>query len=115
MEATNNELICSVCYKEFNHSARVPRNIPICGHSFCSPCIEKLLQHGQCNINPSKKEISCPFDRQKFMATSLDAFPINIPLKQILERKFSQEVFTISLANHDLNSEFLIRGKQKSE
>src|SRR5688572_16534418 len=79
------EFSCAICFIEYNAIDRVPRNLPNCGHSFCSPCLEELIRHR----NPA----ACPLDRKTFsVRNGVTDLPINMPLKQILEMRSQQKI-----------------------
>lgn len=39
----SDDLICPVCLHYFNEAELTPRLIPVCGHTICSECIQKVL------------------------------------------------------------------------
>lgn len=53
------ELICSVCEEEYDTDLKVPRILPDCGHTFCTECLEQLIEKA---INDGEK-FACPEDR----------------------------------------------------
>jgi hypothetical protein len=56
---------------------RVPRVLPRCAHTFCTSCIQQLIQ---------SSTIVCPFDKRKFQASSVKDVPINFALCELIER-----------------------------
>ncbi|RXG53713.1 RING finger protein nhl-1 [Armadillidium vulgare] len=56
---------CNICTSEFNNFEKIPKILP-CGHTFCFPCIEKIIDE-----NPS-----CPKCRAE-INVSLDSLPTN--------------------------------------
>ena len=76
-----NELICSLCFQEFDLEDRLPRFMPNCGHTFCSQCIEELLRDAH------ECQVECPEDKISLMLTKgeeVTSFPPNLAFKKIL-------------------------------
>ena len=54
-ENENLERFCLLCLKDYNVNSRKPLIIPNCGHTFCFPCIDKIMKK-----SPKRKSILCP-------------------------------------------------------
>ena len=83
LNADSDFFTCTICKDEFNHTTRTPRIIPVCGHTFCSECIMRL-------INP-QNQLKCPLDQIvcTLQKKSIEFFPTNILLKQLVEHRAS--------------------------
>jgi len=76
---------CPFCYKSFDPESAIPRRVPVCKHSFCEPCLLKLIAK-----NPHDMEFICPFDRNSMLLRSegFKDFPINLAaLEKATKRK----------------------------
>jgi len=70
---------CSVCYEDYTLTTRVPRNVPKCGHTFCTECITRMLSQ-------SSEGFRCPNDNRRFDdLKSLSDFPENYLMKALIE------------------------------
>jgi len=80
-------LVCSICFSEYDSFTNPPRMLPFCGHTFCTACIERRLSETHDNF-------SCPVDRLVLdqQIKSIEAFPLNYALKQILETRSQVEL-----------------------
>jgi len=67
---------CSICYCPYDEEERLPRIIPICGHTFCSTCLVKLYE--------GDHPVKCPLDKKTYLLKRrrIESFPINYSLKQ---------------------------------
>ena len=52
------ELVCTICFHFFDDSEHCPRMLPSCGHTFCSKCLQNMIDKLQSNEN-----FTCPEDR----------------------------------------------------
>ena len=59
---------CYFCGDKFNLGAKSPRIIVVCGHTFCSECLESLLRNGK---------VKCPLCRKKLKLDRSDQLPLN--------------------------------------
>ena len=55
------ELVCTLCSFQFDEEQRLPLMIPQCGHSFCSNCLQGLLDKSD-----SDQKFICPEDKYFF-------------------------------------------------
>ena len=53
-------LDCKVCQKKFSQSERFPHILKSCGHSFCKPCIQSLID---IETKSNRESVSCPMCR----------------------------------------------------
>jgi len=75
---TSPSLKCSVCYEDYSLNSRLPRFIPKCGHTFCSECLQKMLNFPE--------PFRCPNDNRRFEdLKALQDFPENYSLKTLIE------------------------------
>ena len=51
------DLSCKICFEPYNHTDKIPRILPKCGHTFCSACLEKIAK------NSARNGFACPDDR----------------------------------------------------
>ena len=95
------DLLCPLCSYKYNDQDRIPRMLPDCGHTFCSLCLQKLLN----TIDP-EGSILCPEDKIPFIAhrKSIQYFPKNFALLKVIEKtpnfKEISELPTIRISNH---------------
>eukprot|EP01130_Rhizamoeba_saxonica_P001761 TRINITY_DN11614_c0_g1_i1.p1 TRINITY_DN11614_c0_g1~~TRINITY_DN11614_c0_g1_i1.p1 ORF type:complete len:196 (+),score=10.62 TRINITY_DN11614_c0_g1_i1:59-646(+) len=61
---------CTICFEQYH----LPKTL-VCGHSFCSTCIEPLV---------ADSYISCPLCRYFTPATNVDSLPNNYALQETL-------------------------------
>ena len=67
------ELTCTVCKQLYNETTKTPRNL-LCGHTFCSECINRLLHFS----------IFCPECRAPIEASNTENLPTSIQILRIL-------------------------------
>jgi hypothetical protein len=74
-------VICAFCEKEFNAKFRVPREIPNCEHSICTPCLEIHLRADEVLI--------CPNNSHEFAlnADLMIDFPVNKELVAQIDKR----------------------------
>ena len=68
---------CHICEEEFNAHNRAPRVTP-CGHSACLSCILEVINQGV--------ELECQECNVRYRVDSLDDFPPNIDLMELLDQ-----------------------------
>lgn len=77
------ELICTVCEEEYDTDLKIPRILPDCGHTFCTECLEQLVEKAAID----GEKFMCPEDR---IVCSVDKpaneFPKNFGLLRILQK-----------------------------
>lgn len=80
-------LNCPICYERFDQAERLPRVIPICGHTLCSFCLVKVLKNSS---------TFCPLDKKSFEnLKKIEDFPVNYILTQLhVEDRISAGVCT---------------------
>ncbi|NXI18534.1 TRI59 protein, partial [Irena cyanogastra] len=86
MERLEEELTCPICCDTFSE----PRVLP-CSHTFCGPCLQRLLQHSP--GFPAGSGLSCPSCRAPVAvpAAGLQALPVNFALKAVIEKCQQEE------------------------
>jgi hypothetical protein len=52
-----NDLQCSICFKEWDENNIIPRMLPLCGHTFCTECLNRLYFTNIKNCPDCRKEI----------------------------------------------------------
>jgi len=82
------DLVCPVCYDEFDSKKKAPRIIPTCGHTICAYCLEKIL----CSYTKR-----CPLDKQWLPNDkyNIHQYPVNYILTQALENKVEVQICEI--------------------
>ncbi|KAK7072084.1 hypothetical protein SK128_011583 [Halocaridina rubra] len=63
------DLTCAVCSEIYEGNVHVPVILPLCGHTFCRPCLYNLV-----DVNPFLK---CPTCRRKQKGLSVTQLPTN--------------------------------------
>ncbi|XP_069181116.1 tripartite motif-containing protein 59-like [Procambarus clarkii] len=82
---------CSVCFNDYDDNQLRPRTL-LCGHTFCSQCIDNAIKNGQ---------LTCPSCRAEHVATAATQFPIN----------YAVEAFVRKLKNIQLTTEEVVPAK----
>nr|XP_045589026.1 tripartite motif-containing protein 59-like [Procambarus clarkii] len=82
---------CSVCFNDYDDNQLRPRTL-LCGHTFCSQCIDNAIKNGQ---------LTCPSCRAEHAATAATQFPIN----------YAVEAFVRKLKNIQLTTEEAVPAK----
>jgi len=74
-----NILECCICYSQYNHRDRAPKEIPTCHHTICLKCLDGII-----NVQRSLK---CPLDRIPFPPEHQNPqlFKVNIEILDKLE------------------------------
>ncbi|CAB1348823.1 unnamed protein product [Coregonus sp. 'balchen'] len=89
MENLEEDLTCSVCYSLFAD----PRVLP-CSHTFCKSCLDNVLQVSAVYSiwRPLRLPLKCPNCRSvvELPPTGVDALPINVSLRAIIEKHHRQ-------------------------
>ena len=65
------DLICSVCRDEYESIKAIPVLMPLCGHTFCRPCVVSVAHAGR---------FECPTCRKKHSRFDPEDLPINYAL-----------------------------------
>lgn len=77
------ELLCSVCEEEYDTDLKIPRIMPDWGHTFCTECLEQLLDKAKSDGEP----FTCPEDRiQCSVKKPAGEFPKNFGLLRIAQK-----------------------------
>ncbi|XP_068699698.1 E3 ubiquitin-protein ligase TRIM45-like isoform X2 [Montipora foliosa] len=69
-------LECSICCEKFDDQQHCPRLLPRCGHSFCTSCLQSLLNNNGINCPTCRSAVSAP--------AGLATLPKNFALLNIL-------------------------------
>ena len=71
--------VCCICKFEYDQVTRIPKLIPICGHTFCLDCLSKMANN--------QNQVRCPLDQRICMLQNhnVGLLPTNILMKQIAE------------------------------
>lgn len=72
----NNPEDCQVCLTSFDNTVQRPRTLP-CGHTFCSPCMNELME---------QRQITCPTCHVRHSIPGKGHFPINYNLEAFIRR-----------------------------
>jgi hypothetical protein len=86
----NKLLECPVCIDIFNK----PRVLP-CGHSICEACLINIIRNNSKSIMGPRRSstrksgvmVSCPECRFVFIINQISKAPLNITLKNIIEKE----------------------------
>ncbi|XP_069192195.1 uncharacterized protein [Procambarus clarkii] len=73
---------CSVCFNDYDDNQLRPRTL-LCGHTFCSQCIDNAIKNGQ---------VTCPSCRAEHAATAATLFPINYGMEALIRKLKGIEV-----------------------
>lgn len=41
----HSEFLCPLCQNQYDNNLKLPRLLPTCGHTFCSECLQNLIQN----------------------------------------------------------------------
>ncbi|XP_069176626.1 tripartite motif-containing protein 59-like [Procambarus clarkii] len=67
---------CSVCFNDYDDNQLRPRTL-LCGHTFCSQCIDNAIKNGQ---------LTCPSCRAEHAATAATQFPISYAVEALVRK-----------------------------
>ncbi|KAG0719215.1 hypothetical protein GWK47_050926 [Chionoecetes opilio] len=85
VNGSSRAMLCVSCNEKYNCKEKLPRNLR-CGHSLCTPCIQR-------QIKPNSS-VSCPHcQRSTCNIKNANCCPINDLLVQILSKETQQEGF----------------------
>ena len=73
---SSESLECSICCEKFDDQQHCPRLLPRCGHSFCTSCLQSLLNNNAINCPTCRSAVSAP--------AGLATLPKNFALLDIL-------------------------------
>jgi len=90
-------LDCPICYEKYDITIRLPRFIPVCGHTVCSQCLLNLIKQRGHFICPIGKEV-LRGDHSK-----LECFPPNFTLRNLVEKSLEFGV----CANHKKELQYI--------
>lgn len=80
---------CRICDSEYNSETRPPRVMGRCGHSFCTECIESMIEATKSKFNQFERWLlKCPFDKREHLIkreTTVKDFPVNYELNELLK------------------------------
>nr|XP_053644880.1 tripartite motif-containing protein 59-like [Cherax quadricarinatus] len=76
---------CKVCFNNYDEELRRPRTL-LCGHTFCSQCIEDTIKNAQ---------LTCPSCRAEHSATDATQFPINYTVEAFIKKLRSIQVTSV--------------------
>lgn len=77
------EVTCIVCSELYTRGSREPVVLPLCGHTFCRPCL--------CNLENTGR-LSCPTCRQTYVGPPIDQLPTVFALLSLSEHFKKSEV-----------------------
>lgn len=75
------DLHCPSCGEEFNTKTKLPRLFPNCGHTFCSTCIQEMIDDTDDMLSCPEDNIECQFFNK---AVGIGCFPLNYALHRFL-------------------------------
>lgn len=78
------DLTCQNCQEEYSINTRTPRLFPNCGHSFCSECIQQLIDRSDEVIRCPEDKVECQFFNKK---VGISCFPLNFALYRLLKQR----------------------------
>ncbi|KAK8723558.1 hypothetical protein OTU49_011783 [Cherax quadricarinatus] len=76
---------CKVCFNNYDEELRRPHTL-LCGHTFCSQCIEGTIKNAQ---------LTCPSCRAEHSATDATQFPINYAMEAVIKKLRSIQVASV--------------------
>nr|XP_053650407.1 uncharacterized protein LOC128700943 isoform X1 [Cherax quadricarinatus]XP_053650408.1 uncharacterized protein LOC128700943 isoform X2 [Cherax quadricarinatus] len=76
---------CNVCFSNYDEELRRPRTL-LCGHTFCTQCIEDTIKNFQ---------LICPSCRAEHSATAATQFPINYGMEAFIKKFKSMQVTSV--------------------
>lgn len=93
---------CPICYTQYNERESSPRIIPLCGHTICLACVEKLTK-----VVFGCLVLKCPICNLKFKTDSdcsdcdiEEVFPQNYALKERIEQEKTRNLKTENCVIH---------------
>lgn len=75
------DLNCPSCGEEYNTRAKLPRLFPNCGHTFCSACIQKMIDQTEEYLSCPEDNVECQFFNKE---VGIGCFPLNFALNRLL-------------------------------
>lgn len=79
-----NDLTCQNCGLEYTLTNRSPRLFPNCGQSFCSQCIQGLIDNSDTTLRCPEDQVECQFFNKKI---GISCFPLNFALYRLLKQR----------------------------
>lgn len=79
-------LQCPICYNNYNHQTRTPRQLNNCQHILCSECLPYLIKRPNNNARgpPQQEYIECPMCKGKLYA-SIDQVPRSLVITKLMD------------------------------
>ncbi|CAL4073477.1 unnamed protein product, partial [Meganyctiphanes norvegica] len=68
------DLICSVCSEEYSSEGREAVMLPVCGHTFCRPCLVSI---------ENDYDLTCPYCRAEHEGPPVEELPINYAVNNV--------------------------------
>ena len=75
------DLHCPLCKEEYNTKTKLPRLFPNCGHTFCSKCIQAMIDETDDFLACPEDNVECQFFNK---AVGIGCFPLNFALHRFL-------------------------------
>ena len=109
---------CRICDSEYHSVNRPPRVLGRCGHSFCSECLSSMINATKSRFKDFQNwMLRCPFDKKEHLIkrdTSVEEFPINYELVEVLRDLFERKSSRSFSARSDINVSNLETAKKLS-
>ncbi|EFP04720.1 hypothetical protein CRE_03516 [Caenorhabditis remanei] len=72
-------LECKICVRQYNETDRIPRVIPVCGHTLCEDCARNII---------SGNTLKCPVDRRDVnVEGGASSLPRNFAILETIEER----------------------------
>ncbi|KAF1756502.1 hypothetical protein GCK72_012955 [Caenorhabditis remanei] len=72
-------LECKICVRQYNETDRIPRVIPVCGHTLCEDCAKNII---------SGNTLKCPIDRRDVnVEGGASSLPRNFAILETIEER----------------------------
>lgn len=85
------DIHCASCREEFDTKTRLPRLFPNCGHTFCSICIQEMIDESEDTLCCPEDNVECQFFNK---TVGIGCFPLNFALHRLINQNTSKRGIT---------------------
>lgn len=85
------DIHCVLCRKEFNTKDRLPHLFPNCGHTFCTVCIQGMIDEHEDVLYCPEDNVECQFFNK---TVGMGCFPLNFALHRLMTQKGGKKGLT---------------------